>query len=178
MDFFGPNYSWLCVLSYDISCMKSCWLTQECFEHDRFSTFCLRKMWEKWEKILNFSFWIPLDPKLIFNDQVGSGPYAHTKFQSATWCKVSTGQKMSRKSHFQQVKSGKCSVYFHIFSNLWLLMMVLMAKQPIQTVFTCINSKNRASSRLLVKNSVSLEKQCIFKAFCQKPCISSVLESN
>ena len=102
------------------------------------------------------SFWIPLDPKPIFNDQVGSGPCAHTKFSSATWCNVSTGQKMSRKSHFQQVKSGKCSVNFHIFSDLWLLMMVLMAKQSIQTVFTCINSKNRASSRLLVKNSVSL----------------------
>ena len=74
--------------------------------------------------------------------------------------------------------SAKLEQVKKFFSDLWLLMRVLMAKQPIHTVFTCINSKNRASSRLLVKNSVSLKKQCIFKAFGQKPCISSVLGSN
>ena len=40
----------------------------------------------------------PLDPKLISNDQVGSGVCAHTKFSNATRCKVSTGQKMSKKT--------------------------------------------------------------------------------
>ena len=70
-------------------------------------TLFVRKM----GKYLNFSFWIPLDPKLIFNDQVGSVPCAHTKFLSATRCKVNTGQKMSRQTDFQWLKSG-------IFSNL------------------------------------------------------------
>ena len=41
------------------------------------------------------------NPKSIFNDQVGSGPFAHTKFSSATRSKVSRGQKMSRKTDFQ-----------------------------------------------------------------------------
>ena len=36
----------------------------------------------------------------IFNDQVGSGLSAYTKFSSATRCKVSRGQKMSRKTDF------------------------------------------------------------------------------
>ena len=41
--FFGPNYSWLYVLSYGISYihLKSSRLTQECLEHGPFSTFCL-----------------------------------------------------------------------------------------------------------------------------------------
>ena len=43
----------------------------------------------------------PLDPKLISNDQVGSGACAHTKLSIATRCKVSTGQKMSKKTDFQ-----------------------------------------------------------------------------
>jgi hypothetical protein len=38
-----------------------------------------------------------LDPKPIFNDQVGSGPSADTKFSSATRSKVTSGQKMYRK---------------------------------------------------------------------------------
>ena len=42
-NFFSPNYSWLCVLLYDISKihLKSCWLTQECLKHVPFSIFCL-----------------------------------------------------------------------------------------------------------------------------------------
>ena len=70
---------------------------------DPFSTFCL--IWpnsiskKNGEKNTNFSFWIPLDPKPIFNDQVGSGPCAYTK--SASRCKVSRGQIMSRKSDLQ-----------------------------------------------------------------------------
>ena len=95
------------VLSYGISYihLKSSWLTQDCLEDDSFSTFCL--IWpnsiskKNGEKNLNFSFWIPLDPKPIFNDQVGSGPYAHTTFSSATRCKVSRGPKRSRKTDFQ-----------------------------------------------------------------------------
>ena len=43
---------------------------------------------------------VPLDPKSISNDQVGSGACAHTKFSSATRCKGSTGQKMSIKTDF------------------------------------------------------------------------------
>ena len=39
--------------------------------------------------------------KPIFNNQIGSGPCAHTKFLSATRCKVSKGPKMSRKTDFQ-----------------------------------------------------------------------------
>ena len=60
-------------------------------------TLLVRKMGEN----LNFSLWIPLHPKPIFNDQVASGPCAHTKFSSATRGKVSRGQKMSRKTDFQ-----------------------------------------------------------------------------
>ena len=59
-------------------------------------TLLVRKMGEN----PNFSFWIPLDQKSVFNDQVGSGPCAHTKFSSATRSKVSRGQKMSRKPDF------------------------------------------------------------------------------
>ena len=61
-----------------------------------------------------------MDPKPIFNDQVGSGPSADTKFSSATRSKVSRGQKMSRKTDFQQVKSGKFSNNFHILAELFL----------------------------------------------------------
>ena len=45
-------------------------------------------------------------------------------------------------------------------------------------VHTYIKTKNSASSRLLVKNRVSLKNPCIFKAFGKKQCISSVLGSN
>ena len=50
-----------------------------------------------------FGFWIHLDSNPILNDQVGSGPGPgpHTKFSGATRCKISTGQKMLRKTDFQ-----------------------------------------------------------------------------
>ena len=69
--FFGPIYSWLCVLSYDISYihLKSCWLTKECLEHDPFSTFCLiwpnsisKKNGEKSELLI----WHTFAPKTNF----------------------------------------------------------------------------------------------------------------
>ena len=44
------------------------------------------------------------NPKLNSNDQVGSRPCVHAKFSSATRCKVSAGQKTSRKTDFQSVK--------------------------------------------------------------------------
>ena len=53
------------------------------------------------EKSKLWIIWIPLDPKSISNDQVGSGACAHTKFSSATRSKVSTGQRMSKKIDFQ-----------------------------------------------------------------------------
>ena len=43
-------------------------------------------------KFVNFSFWIPLDPKLIFNDQAGSGPCAHKKFSSQIGSKLVQGK--------------------------------------------------------------------------------------
>ena len=73
----------------------------------------------------------PFDPKLISNDQVGSGACAHTKFSSATRCKVSTGQKMSKKSKMRIVFFN-----FQIFKTffkleIWMLMLIFMAKKLI-----------------------------------------------
>ena len=58
-------------------------------------TLSVRKM----GKNLNFSFCIPLDPKPIFKDQVGSGPWAHTKMSSA---KLVEGKKSPEKLTFSK----------------------------------------------------------------------------
>ena len=119
--------------------LKSCWLPQESLEHNPFSTFCL--IWPNsiTKKSLNFGYlWKHLDPKPIYNDQVGSGPCAHTKLSEATWDKICTVQKLSKKTtHFQWLKSWKFSVNFQISAELfftleiWMLMTIFVSKEPI-----------------------------------------------
>ena len=74
-----------------------------------------------------------MDPKLISYDQVGSGACAHIKFLSGTRRKVSTGQKMSKKTDFQYLKRGIFFVNFQTFLKLeiWMLIMIFMAKKLI-----------------------------------------------
>ena len=60
-------------------------------------TLLVRKMGKKSKLLIVDTF----RSKPIFNDQVGPGPCAHTKFSSATKSKVSRGQKMFRKTDFQ-----------------------------------------------------------------------------
>ena len=100
-------------------------------------------------------FWIPLDPKPISNDQVGSGPCAHTKFLDATWCKVSTGQKNVQKNWLSVSKIREIFCQFSDFfktffkPKIWMLMMIFMAKKLIWTVFRCIQFLNKPNPNRL-----------------------------
>ena len=90
--FFGQNYSWQYVSTFEIM------LVGMCLEHNPFSTFCL--IWPNSiiKKNLNFWFWIHLDPKPISIDQIGSGPCPHIQFSEGSWGNFSAMQKMSRRT--------------------------------------------------------------------------------
>ena len=63
--------------------------------------------WAKWEKKLTFDFGYFLDPKPIFNDQVGSTPCHDHKNLGVARGEGSTGQDTSRKS---EIKAKVCQI--------------------------------------------------------------------